>query len=61
MVFDKPVTVEVQKKDLRRLYRLAEDMREYDIPYSCPDIDETIDILRKILHMDSFNDYEHVD
>lgn len=61
MGFDRPSTVEVQKKDLRRLYRLAEDIKENNIPHACPDHDETIKILRKILHMDRFNDYEPID
>jgi len=61
MAFDKPSMLEVRKKDLRRLYKLAEDMRDNDIPYECPDIDESIAILRRILHMDRFKDYEPLD
>lgn len=53
--------VEVNKKDLRRLYRLVVDIKENNIPHSCPDSDEAIKILRRLLQMDKYDGYEPMD
>ena len=61
MVYSHPETVEVKKSDLRRLYRLAEDIQENNIPHACPDSDESVKILRRLLQMDRFDGYEPMD
>ena len=49
MEFEKPSTIEVQKKDLSRLYGLTERLENYvDDPY----LDEMKKTLRRLLHMD---------
>ncbi len=49
MEFDKPSMVEVQKKDLHRMYGLTERLENYvDDPY----LDEMKKILRRVLHLD---------
>lgn len=50
MAFDRPSTLEVQKKDLNRLNGLAERLERtgVDDPY----LDEMKQILRRVLHLD---------
>ncbi len=49
MEFERPSMIEVQKKDLNRLYGLTERLENYvDDPY----LDEMTQILRRVLHMD---------
>jgi hypothetical protein len=49
MAFDRPSMVEVQRKDLSRMYGLTERLENYvDDPY----LDEMRKILRGILHLD---------
>ena len=49
MEFEKPSTIEVQKKDLSRLYGLTERLENYvDDPY----LDEMKKTLRRLIHMD---------
>ena len=61
MAYNKPDTVEVKKKDLRRLFRLTEDIKANNIPHTCPDSDEALKILRRLLQMDRFDNYEPMD
>ncbi len=49
MAFERPSMVEVQKKDLSRLYGLTGRLEKYvDDPY----LDEMKRVLRSILHLD---------
>lgn len=49
MGFEHPVTVQVPKKDLSRLYHLVEDMKNWS---RGPEIDDMDAILRRLLKMD---------
>jgi hypothetical protein len=57
MVFTRPDMVDVQKKDLRRLYRLTDDLKGKNTPKA----DEAVLILRRILQLDRFDHYEPQD
>ncbi len=62
MVFTRPETVEVQKKDLRRLYRLAEDTKgNWPDAVDRKQVEETVTILRRLLQMDKYDRYEPED